>query len=293
VFKGFEEFDVEVSDTHVHGRRGGDGPPLLLLHGIPETHVMWHRIAPTLAEHFTVIATDLRGYGDSGIPASDPDHAPYSMRSLARDQVEAMQALGHDAFAVAGHDRGARCAYRMALDHPEAIERVTVMDIVPTGHAFNNATKDFSLGYWVWSFLAAPVPVPEELIGANPELLVSHMLDDWSAVEGCFDAEVRAAYTRQFADPERLHAICEQYRAAGTLDVLHDDQDLGSNKIKAPLLALWSAGGPVASWYDPLDVWRDWADDVRGGPVSGGHFMPEEVPDEVAGELLRFMGVSA
>jgi haloacetate dehalogenase len=290
VFDGFEEFDVDVSGTSVHGRRGGSGPPVLLLHGIPETHLMWHAVAPRLAERFTVVATDLRGFGGSGIPTSDERHAPYSMRSLAVDQVETMRELGFERFAVVGHDRGARCAYRMALDHPASIERVAVLDIVPTGHAFGHANKEFSLGYWVWSFLAAPYPVPERLIGGAPDLLVDHMLDTWSEDPTCFGEEVRRAYARQFADPERVHAICEQYRAAATLDVEHDDADLGSRTISAPLLALWSEVGPVEVWYQPLEVWRQWADQVEGRAMRGGHFLPEENPDELVDELLRFLG---
>ena len=290
MFDGFEEFDVDVSETSIHGRRGGQGPPVLFLHGIPETHVMWHQTAPRLAERFTVVATDLRGYGDSGAPDSDAQHAPYSMRSLAVDQVEAMHALGYENFSVVGHDRGARCAYRMALDHQSSVDRVAVLDIVPTGHAFNHADKNFSLGYWMWSFLAAPYPVPERLIAGAPRLLVDHMLDTWSADPTCFGEDVRRAYARQFADPERVHAICEQYRAAATLDLEHDEADLGRRTISAPLLALWSEVGPVEAWYRPLDVWRQWADHVEGRPMRGGHFLPEENPDEVVDELLRFLG---
>ena len=290
MFDGFEEFDIQLVDVTIHGRRGGDGPPLLLLHGIPETHLMWHRLAPSLAEHFTVVATDLRGYGGSSTPPSDPDHSAYSMRTLAADQVKTMRELGHETFAVVGHDRGARCAYRMALDHPDAVERVAVLDIVPTGHAFNNAHQDFALGYWVWSFLAAPSPVPEELVGRAPDVFVNYMLDDWSAQPGAFPAAVREAYVEQFRHPERRHAICEQYRAAGTLDVQHDNADAGNRRITSPLLALWSKGGPVDSWYEPLKVWGEWADDVRGGTVDGGHFMPEEAPDAVLEELERFLG---
>src|SRR6266536_2184517 len=168
MYEGFDEFDVVVSATTIHGRRGGDGPPLLLLHGTPETHLMWHRVAPALAERHTVVVTDLRGFGDSGKPPSAGDHAPYSMREIALDQVELMKRFGHERFGVAGHDRGARCAYRMALDHPEIVTRLAVLDIVPTGDAFHRADMDFSLDYWVWSFLAAPFPVPEELIRHSP-----------------------------------------------------------------------------------------------------------------------------
>jgi haloacetate dehalogenase len=250
---------------------------------------MWHAVAPRLGERFTVVATDLRGFGGSGIPQSDELHTPYAMRALAADQVETMRALGFGRFAVVGHDRGARCAYRMALDHPAAVERVAVLDIVPTGHAFNHADKEFSLGYWMWSFLAAPDPLPERLIGGAPRLLVDHMLDTWSADPTCFGEDVRRAYARQFADPEHVHAICEQYRAAATLDVEHDEADLGRRTISAPLLALWSEVGPVEAWYQPLEVWRQWAEHVEGRALPGGHFLPEENPNAVVDELLRFL----
>ncbi|MFI6522207.1 alpha/beta fold hydrolase [Spirillospora sp. NPDC050679] len=289
MYEGFEEFDIATAGSTIHGRRGGHGPPVLLLHGIPETHLMWHRVAPSLAEHHTVVATDLRGYGDSGTPPSAPDHAPYSMRALAADQVEVMRELGHDRFAVVGHDRGARCAYRMALDRPEAVERLAVLDIVPTAEAFRRADKDFSLGYWVWSFLAAPEPVPERLVAAAPDVFVEHMLDAWSAVPGAFPAEVKAEYVAKFGDPATVHAVCEEYRAAATLDLRHDEADRGRRRIACPTLVLWSDSGPVDAWYRPLEVWRDWADDVRGHPVRSGHFLPEEAPEETARSLLDFL----
>jgi len=289
VFEGFEEFNVRTSDGMVHGRRGGDGPPVLLLHGIPETHLMWHAVAPRLAEAFTVVATDLRGFGDSAAPPSTPDHAPYSMREIAREQVEAMASLGHDRFAVVGHDRGARCAYRMALDHPETVERLAVLDIVPTGDAYARADAEFSLGYWVWSFLAAPAPVPERLIAADPALLVNHMLDSWSEVPDAFPAELRAEYVRPFTDPGTVHAICEEYRAAATLDLAHDEADRGRRKIMCQTLALWSASGAVAQWYEPLGIWRHWCDRVEGAAMDAGHFLAEEAPDETARRLLDFL----
>jgi haloacetate dehalogenase len=289
VFDGFEEFDVATTGTAIHGVRGGDGPPVLLLHGIPETHVMWHRVAPNLARQLTVVATDLRGFGSSGAPPSAPDHAPYSMREIARDQVEVMTTLGYDTFDVVGHDRGARCAYRLALDHPSAATHLAVLDIVPTADAFSRADMDFSLGFWVWTFLAAPEPVPERLISRAADVLVDHMLDEWSDDRHVFPAEVRAEYLRNFRSPERIHAICEQYRAAATLDYQHDEADRGRRRIACPTLALWSDTGSVAAWYEPLEIWKAWADEVSGGPVSAGHFLPEEAPDETARRLLDFL----
>jgi haloacetate dehalogenase len=288
-FDGFEEFDVETSGTSIHGRRGGSGPPLLLLHGIPETHLMWHRVAPLLSDTFTVVATDLRGFGDSGTPPSTPDHAPYAMRELARDQAEVMAALGYDRFAVAGHDRGARCAYRLAIDHPEAVSRLAVLDIVPTGEAFRRADAAFSLGFWVWSFLAAPFPVPERLIEAAPAVLVDHMLESWAERPAAFPPEIRGAYVRSLSDPARIHAVCEEYRAAATLDVAHDDADRGRRPVACPVLVLWSATGAVAAWYDPLAIWREWADDVSGEAMACGHFLPEEAPAETARLLRGFL----
>ena len=289
MLEGFEEFDIRVSGTTIHGRRGGAGSPVLLLHGIPETHLMWHRVAPRLTDRHTVVATDLRGHGDSGRPPSAPDHAPYAMRELANDQIEVMHALGHQRFAVAGHDRGARCAYRMALDHPKAVDRLAVLDIVPTGAAFASADMRFSLGYWVWSFLAAPHPVPETLIGANPATLVNHMLDTWADDLSAFPPELRATYIEKFASPQTIHAICEQYRAATTLDYAHDEADRGRAAITCPVLALWSVTGAVNAWYQPLQLWQQWAPDVRGHPIDAGHFLPEEAPDETTRELLAFL----
>lgn len=285
---GFETFDVATSGTTIHGCRGGSGPPVLLLHGIPETHLMWHRVAPRLAEHYTVVATDLRGVGDSGTPASTPDHAPYSMRAIARDQVEVIHALGYDKVSVVGHDRGARCAYRMALDYPRMVSRLAVLDIVPTVEAFSRADMDFSLGFWVWSFLAAPEPVPEQLIAREPGVIVNHMLDTWSAVDA-IPAEIRAEYIAKFSAPETIHAICEQYRAAATIDYRHDEADRGTRRIQCPTLALWSETGPLASWYEPLEIWSGWADHLSGGPIAAGHFIPEEAPDETTRRLLDFL----
>ncbi|MFI6364584.1 alpha/beta fold hydrolase [Nocardia sp. NPDC050630] len=289
VFEGFVEFDIETAEGRVHGRRGGDGPPVLLLHGIPETHLMWHKVASRLAERFTIVATDLRGFGDSASPPSRPDHSPHSMRTIAAEQVEVMASLGHDRFSVVGHDRGARCAYRMALDHPAIVTRLAVLDIVPTADSFRAADMDFSLGFWVWSFLAAPAPIPERLIAGDPAILVNHMLDSWAEDPGVFSDEIRTEYIEKFRDPDTVHAICEEYRAAATLDYAHDEADRGQRRIECPLLVLWSATGAVGSWHRPLEVWRRWADDVRGAPLDAGHFLPEEAPEQTARHLLAFL----
>jgi haloacetate dehalogenase len=238
-----------------------------------------------------VVATDLRGFGDSGKPPTTPDHAPYSMRELARDQVEVMHALGHDRFGVAGHDRGARCAYRMALDLPDAVSRLAVLDILPTGDVFSRMDMESSLAFWVWSFLAAPYPVPERLIAQAPAVLVNHMLDEWSGNPDAIPPELRSEYVAKFSEPSTIHAICEQYRAAASLDYVHDQEDRGKRKIACPTLVLWAEDGAVASWDSPLDAWRVWADDVSGGPVAAGHFLPEEAPDHVAHRLADFFHV--
>lgn len=288
MFEGFEHSTIETGEAAIRVRRGGSGPPLLLLHGIPETHLMWHKVAPLLARDFTVVAADLRGYGQSSTPPSAPDHAPYAMRALARDQVTVMRRLGFESFFIAGHDRGARCAYRLALDHPERARRLAVLDVIPTGEAFRRADMAFALDFWVWSFLAAPFPLPERLIAAEPDLLVDHMLDNWAATPDAFPDPVRAEYRRHFRDPATVHAICEQYRAAATLDYRDDEADRGRRRIACPVLALWSERGAQAAWYDVLAIWREWAGDVRGRALDCGHFLPEEAPQETYEELRAF-----
>jgi haloacetate dehalogenase len=289
MFEGFTLSDIDVGQTTIRVRRGGSGPPLLLLHGIPQTHLMWHRVAPDLARDFTVVATDLRGYGDSGKPPSTPDHAPYSKRAMAADQVAVMRLLGFERFFVAGHDRGARCAYRLALDHPERVLKLAVLDIVPTGDAFRQPDLAFGLGFWLWFFLAQPAPLPERLVGAVPDLVVDHLLDSWSATPGAFPEDVRAEYRRAFRDPATVHAVCEEYRAAATLDFALDQADSGRRRIACPVLALWGGQGGLTAFYDDvLAIWRGWADDVRGRALDCGHFLAEEAPDETYAELRAF-----
>jgi haloacetate dehalogenase len=289
MFEGFEETRIDTDEAVIHVRHAGEGPPVLLLHGIPETHAMWHAIAPRLARDFTVVATDLRGYGDSSKPPSTPDHEPYSKRAMARDQIAVMRRLGFDRFSVVGHDRGARCAYRLALDHPGRVLKLAVLDIVPTGEAFRRADLKFGLAYWVWYFFAQPFDLPERIIGANPDLFLDHMLDQWSGDARCFTEELRAVYLRAFRKPETIHAICEEYRAASTLDYEHDEADRGRRRIACPVLALWSRQGFLQTWDDVLAIWRRWADDVRGRALDCGHFLPEEAPDETYDELHAFL----
>jgi haloacetate dehalogenase len=289
MLEGFEEGRIDTGEAVIRVRHGGSGPPVLLLHGIPETHLMWHAVAPRLARDFTVVLADLRGYGESSKPPSTPNHAPYSKRVMARDQIEVMRRLGFDRFALVGHDRGARCAYRAALDHPRRVVKLAVLDIVPTGEAFARADLRFGLAYWLWFFLAQPQHFPERIIGRGPRLFLDYMLDQWSGPGAHFPEDVRAEYLRAFSDPSTLHAICEEYRAAATLDYQHDLADRGRRRISCPVLALWSAQGPLSSWYDVLGVWRDWADDVRGRALDCGHFLPEEAPEETYQELHAFL----
>jgi haloacetate dehalogenase len=293
VFEGFESALVEAGETRIFIRRAGTGSPLLLLHGFPETHLMWHRVAPILARDFTVICADLRGYGASGKPQSTPDHSPYAKSALALDMVRVLEAQGYSEFSIAGHDRGARVAYRLALDHPERVKRLALLDIIPTSEAFERADAKFALAFWPWSLLAQPEPLPERLLLGNPEAVVDDALTGWGSEPAAFSAEIRAAYAAALRDPATVHAICEEYRAAATLDLARDQADLAAGRrIMSPVLALWSAGGPLDTWYTavggPLAIWRRWATEVSGHSISGGHFFPEKNPSQTAHELGRF-----
>jgi haloacetate dehalogenase len=279
---------IDAGETVIRARHGGSGPPLLLLHGNPQTHAMWHKVAPRLARDFTVVATDLRGYGESGKPPTNADHAPYSKRAMARDQIAVMRKLGFERFFVAGHDRGGRCAYRMALDHPERVLKLAVLDIVPTGEAFRRADMRFGLGYWHWFFLAQPHDLPERMIGADPDWYWRRHTTRRTPPPDFFAPEALEDYLRCFRDPATIHAICEDYRAGATVDFAQDEADRGRKRIACPLLALWGREGKLDAWYDVLAVWRDWADDVRGRALPCGHYLPEEAPDEVYAELKAF-----
>lgn len=290
MFAGFETKDIQTTGTSIRARVGGSGPPLLLLHGFPQTHVIWHKIAPALAERFTVVAADLRGYGDSGKPPSNVTHMPHSKRAMAQDQVEVMRELGFRRFCVAGHDRGGRVAHRMALDHPERVDRLAVLDIVPTHKIFSTVTKDLAIGYYHWFFLIQDNDLPETLIGHDPVYYLMSKLNHWGADPDAFTDEALEAYVRAFCNPEAIHAACEDYRAGASIDLEHDEADLAT-KIACPLLALWGEKGLMDRLYDILETWRERASDVRGRGLNCGHFLPEEAPEETLAELLAFFDV--
>lgn len=272
----------------------GAGLPLLLLHGFPQSHLMWRDVAPLLADEFTVVCADLRGYGESDCPPSDADHLPYSKRAMAQDVVELMAGLGFERFCIAGHDRGGRVAYRAALDHPERVERLAVLDVLPIDVSWERADARLALGFWPWSLLAQPEPLPECLLAAAPEAVLDHALGGaWGTPAETFGDDVRQAYLAPMRDREHVHAICEEYRAAASIDREHDAADRrAGRRITCPMLALWSGQGPLSSWYaddgGPIAIWRALADDVDGGPVEGGHFFPEEHSTDTAESLRRF-----
>jgi haloacetate dehalogenase len=288
MFEGFERVRIETEGAMIAGVRGGEGLPVLLLHGYPQTHAMWHLVAPRLAEYFTVIATDLRGYGDSSKPEGGSDHAGYSKRAMATDQIEVMRALGFDSFAVVGHDRGGRVAHRMALDYPESVTQLAVLDIVPTYHVFATADKELATYYYHWFFLIQPYDLPEHLIGADPDYYLLRSLGAWGPGVDLFAPEAYAEYERCFRDPETIHASCEDYRAAATIDLDHDETDR-NHMVESPLLALWGERGLVERLYDVLEVWREYASDVRGRALPASHFLAEERPEEMAAELTSFL----
>jgi haloacetate dehalogenase len=294
MFEGFHSAVIDVGATTIAIRRGGAGPPVLLLHGFPETHVMWRDVAPALADYFTVVCADLRGYGSSGAPSSTPDHAPYAKAAMAGDMVVLMEALGFERFSVVGHDRGGRVAYRMALDHRNSVDRLAVLDIVPTAEALDRADARLALGYWPWSLLAQPEPLPERLITAAPHAVVQAALESWGSDPEVFPDDVRGVYVDALRDPATVHAICEEYRAAATLDYEADRHDRATGRwIDAPTLVLWAASGPLDAWYEdaggPLGIWRRWAHDVTGEALHGGHFFPEQDPEDTVAALRAFL----
>ncbi len=293
MFDGFETRRVATSGAEIHLRLGGSGPPLLLLHGYPQTHVMWHRVAPYLAERFTVVAADLRGYGDSAKPPGDPAHATYSKRAMARDQVEVMASLGFPRFAVVGHDRGARVTHRMMLDHPERVERAAVLDICPTLDMYERTDMAFASGYYHWFFLIQPYDLPERLIAADPDYYLERKTGGLGRAArvgptDVFDPAALEEYKRCFRDPAAIHASCEDYRASATIDLDHDRADL-DRKVGCPLLVLWGAHGLVGRLYDVLGLWRERARDVTGRSIDCGHYLAEEAPADTLAALQAFL----
>jgi haloacetate dehalogenase len=288
MFPGFQRRQIDTGPATINLAIGGAGPPVLLLHGYPQTHAMWHKIAPRLAERFTVVAADLRGYGDSSKPPGGPDHAGYAKRAMAADLAAIMTRLGFARFAVAGHDRGGRVAHRLALDYPDRVSRLAVLDICPTLEMFEATNQAFATGYYHWFFLIQPFDLAERMIGADPEFYLRKKLGHWGRDGGAFAPEALAEYIRCFRDPATIHATCEDYRAAAGIDLDHDRADRHV-KLDCPVLALWGAKGFVQRMYDVLDVWRRRARDVRGAALPCGHFLAEEAPEETYRALVDFL----
>ena len=293
MFDGFSKALIETSGTTINLVHGGEGPPVLLLHGYPQTHVMWHKVAPRLAEHFTVVATDLRGYGDSGKPPSEGDLSVFCKRAMAQDQVEVMEKLGYERFHLVGHDRGVRVGHRMALDHPDRVRSFTSLDVVASQAAFESMDANLAFAWFHWHLMRQPAPFPETLIGNSVKFYLDFLLERWTAVDGAITDEAYAEYLRCFGDPDTIRGSCGDYRAI-EIDLVHDEADRG-RKLTCPVLVLWGGnmakrpGWQTGSRLDMLATWRERAEDVRGRSIDCGHFLPEEAPDEVTGEVLPFL----
>jgi haloacetate dehalogenase len=290
MFEGFTRRRIATSGAEINLVIGGDGPPLLLLHGFPQTHVMWHKVAGRLAERFTVVATDLRGYGDSEKVSTAEDHSTYSKRAMAHDQVEVMRVLGFDRFQVVGHDRGGRVAHRMALDYSKRVTRLSVLDIVPTLTTFESVDQSLATAYYHWFFLIQPHPLPEHMIGLDPEFYLRSQMDKWGVGTGHFTHDAMAEYIRCFRNPTAIHAMCEDYRAAASIDLEHDRADRGAGvKISCPLQVLWGGRATMDRSFDVLATWREVALKAQGHALDCGHYIPEERPDEFTDALLDFL----
>ena len=289
MFEGFEQRQIETSGATINLMTGGNGPPLLMLHGYPQTHLAWHRVAPLLARDFTLVIPDLRGYGASRGPAPDPEHRHYAKRAMAEDMVALMAELGHHRFALAGHDRGGRVGFRLCLDHPERVARFAALDIVPTLSVWEAMDADRALGAYHWQFLAVPAPVPERLIGGDPDFYITHLLDRWAGRPDALDPDAVRAYLAQFHDPAVIAATCADYRAGASLDRVHDqaDRDAG-RKIACPVLVVWGRRYLTAKDAAPLDSWGEWAEDAREIALDCGHFVAEEAPEACAAALRDF-----
>ena len=297
LFAGFKREQIKTAGATINVVHGGQGSPVLLMHGIPETHVLWRKVAPVLAPNFTLVMTDLRGYGDSSKPSGGADHFGYSKRAMAQDQVEVMEHLGFRKFAVVGHDRGGRVAHRMALDHADRLTRLAILDIVPTYKCYQTITKDFATVFFHWFMLVQPSPFPETMLQDSAELFLRTMLfrlggeEPGNEIPPWVGQPAYNEYLRCFRDPAAIRALCEDYRAAASIDLAHDEADL-SKKIECPLLVLWSEKGPFHRMYDVLQTWRERAKQAKGKPLPAGHFLPEQVPEQVIGELKPFLAAA-
>jgi haloacetate dehalogenase len=288
LFPGFKRKRIKTSGAAINLVTRGDGPPVLLLHGYPETHAMWHKVAPDLARDYTVVCPDLRGYGDSSKPKGLPDHSNYSKRAMAKDMVEVMSALGHRKFHLVGHDRGARVAHRLARDHGSRVKSLAVLDIVPTLKMYESTSKAFATAYYHWFFLIQKPPLPEQLLAGHvPHYILGRLGRGKSGLTHFAPAAVRE-YERAFRDPKCIHATCEDYRAGATIDLEHDRKDL-RNRLEMPLLVLWGKLGVIERMFNPVRDWREVAKDVRGKGLDCGHFLPEEAPQETLAEIRRFL----
>ena len=289
MFNKFETSTAEIEGEIINYVVGGRGLPILLLHGYPQTHVMWHKIADQLADQFTVVASDLRGYGESSKPVTNEFHEPYSKRASGNDQMQLMRMLGFNKFYLVGHDRGGRVGHRMALDHPSAIEKLVVLDIAPTHSMYTTTDMEFATAYYHWFFLIQPYDIPERMIGNNPLYFLEKKFGQWGRDNNAFTREAFSEYLRCFT-PETIHASCEDYRASATIDIQHDQIDLDKgNKIKCPLLCLWGEKGFVGRKYDVVAEWSKWATHIEGYGISCGHYLPEEAPNETLAALLKFL----
>jgi haloacetate dehalogenase len=289
LFEEFKSTRIDTGGVEINVKYAGKGKPILLLHGYPQTHAMWYKLAPRLvAQNYSVVVTDLRGYGESSRPIGLADHSNDSKRAMASDQVKVMEELGFDTFDLVGHDRGARVAHRLLLDYPDKVRSCTMMDITPTYDMYKTTDMAFARGYYHWFFLIQPFDLPERLIGSHPEFYLRSLLNSWSRNPGSFDEEVVVEYVRCFLQPGAVHSTCEDYRAAATIDMEHDEQDR-DKRIDVPMLILWGGKGLVGRLYDVLSVWRERAANVVGGPLPCGHFLPEEAPEETYQALLEFL----
>ena len=288
MFKNFKSIKIKTSEATINTKIGGSGPPVLLMHGYPQTHFMWHKIAPILSNKFTVVLTDLRGYGDSSKPKTDHTHIAYSKKKMALDQIEVMRELGFEKFYAVGHDRGARVLHRMLIDNKESIKKAIFMDIVPTLTMYNKTDKNFAYNYYHWFFLTQPYDFPEKLIGNNPEYYLRKKIKAWGKNKNFIPKKVFDEYFRCFSNKDTIHASCEDYRASFSIDLKHDENDYGQ-KIKIPIFVLWGYDGFVGSNYDVISEWMEYADNVYGKGLPCGHYIPEESPEETIKCLFDFL----